>query len=33
MTNDFGPCFGFVKRCPAAATLIVRDLLGKSKSR
>jgi hypothetical protein len=26
-TNDFGPFFGFVKGCPAAATLIVRDLL------
>lgn len=25
-TNDFGPFFGFVKGCPAAATLIVRDL-------
>jgi lysine/ornithine N-monooxygenase len=26
-TSDFGPFFGFVKGCPAAATLIVRDLL------
>ncbi len=26
-TNDFGPFFGFVRGCPAAATLIVRDLL------
>jgi thioredoxin reductase len=25
-TNDFGPFFGFVKGCPAAATLVVRDL-------
>ena len=29
-TKDFGPFFGFVKGCPAAATLIVRDLLGGS---
>lgn len=28
-TNDFGPFFGFVKGCPAAATLIVRDLLAR----
>lgn len=28
-TNDFGPFFGFVKGVPAAATLIVRDLLEK----
>ena len=27
-TRDFGPFFGFVKGAPAAATLIVRDLLG-----
>lgn len=27
-TNDFGPFFGFVKGCPAAAILIVRDLVG-----
>ena len=26
-TRDFGPFFGFVKAAPAAATLIVRDLL------
>jgi thioredoxin reductase len=26
-TRDFGPFFGFVKGAPAAATLIVRDLL------
>lgn len=26
-TNDFGPFFGFVRGCPAAATLIVQDLL------
>jgi cation diffusion facilitator CzcD-associated flavoprotein CzcO len=28
-TRDFGPFFGFVKAAPAAATLIVRDLLGR----
>ena len=28
-TNDFGPFFGFVKGCPAAATLIVRDILAR----
>jgi FAD-dependent urate hydroxylase len=27
-TRDFGPFFGFVKGSPAAATLIVRDLVG-----
>jgi thioredoxin reductase len=27
-TRDFGPFFGFVKGCPAAATLIVAGLLG-----
>lgn len=27
-TRDFGPFFGFTKGCPAAATLIVQDLLG-----
>jgi hypothetical protein len=26
-TRDFGPFFGFVKGAPAAATLIVEDLL------
>ena len=26
-TQDFGPFFGFVKGAPAAATLVVRDLL------
>jgi NADPH-dependent 2,4-dienoyl-CoA reductase/sulfur reductase-like enzyme len=26
-TRDFGPFFGFTKACPAAATLIVDDLL------
>ena len=26
-TQDFGPFFGFTKACPAAAELIVRDLL------
>jgi FAD-dependent urate hydroxylase len=26
-TRDFGPFFGFVKGCPPAATLIVRDLV------
>jgi FAD-dependent urate hydroxylase len=31
-TQDFGPFFGFVKGCPAAATLIVRDLLARSDS-
>jgi hypothetical protein len=29
-TNDFGPFFGFVKGAPAAATLIVRDVLARS---
>ena len=29
-TRDFGPFFGFVKGSPAAATLIVRDLVAKS---
>jgi lysine/ornithine N-monooxygenase len=29
-TRDFGPFFGFVKASPAAATLIVRDLLLRS---
>jgi hypothetical protein len=28
-TRDFGPFFGFVKGSPAAATLIVRDLLSR----
>lgn len=28
-TRDFGPFFGFTKACPAAATLIVDDLLGR----
>ena len=28
-TSDFGPFFGFVKAAPAAATLIVRDLLAR----
>ena len=28
-TRDFGPFFGFVRGCPAAATLIVRDLLSR----
>ena len=27
-TRDFGPFFGFVRGAPAAATLIVRDVLG-----
>jgi hypothetical protein len=26
-THDFGPFFGFTKACPAAATLIVDDIL------
>jgi hypothetical protein len=26
-TRDFGPFFGFVRGCPAAATLIVSALL------
>ena len=30
-TRDFGPFFGFVKGTPAAATLIVRDLLGRAR--
>ena len=29
-THDFGPFFGFVKGSPAAATLIVRDLLSRN---
>lgn len=29
-TRDFGPFFGFVKGSPAAATLIVRDLLARA---
>jgi FAD-dependent urate hydroxylase len=29
-TQDFGPFFGFVKGCPAAATLIVGDLLARN---
>jgi FAD-dependent urate hydroxylase len=29
-TRDFGPFFGFVKGAPAAATLIVRDLLSRA---
>jgi hypothetical protein len=29
-TRDFGPFFGFVKGTPAAATLIVRDLVGRA---
>jgi hypothetical protein len=29
-TRDFGPFFGFVKGCPAVATLIVRDLLSRN---
>ena len=28
-TRDFGPFFGFVRGCPAAATLIVRDLVSR----
>ena len=32
-TRDFGPFFGFVKGSPAAATLIVRDLVAKSAPR
>jgi NADPH-dependent 2,4-dienoyl-CoA reductase/sulfur reductase-like enzyme len=28
-TRDFGPFFGFVKGAPAAATLIVQDLLAR----
>jgi FAD-dependent urate hydroxylase len=27
--RDFGPCFGFIKGCPAAATLVVRNLLSR----
>ena len=29
-TQDFGPFFGFVKGSPAAATLIVRDLVSRT---
>ena len=29
-TQDFGPFFGFVKGTPAAATLIVQDLLARA---
>jgi hypothetical protein len=29
-SQDFGPFFGFVKGAPAAATLIVRDLLSRT---
>jgi cation diffusion facilitator CzcD-associated flavoprotein CzcO len=29
-TRDFGPFFGFVKGAPAAATLVVRDLVAKA---
>jgi len=29
-TQDFGPFFGFVKGSPAAATLIVRELLSRT---
>jgi hypothetical protein len=29
-THAFGPFFGFTKACPAAATLIVDDLLRRS---
>jgi hypothetical protein len=32
-TRDFGPFFGFVKGAPAAATLIVRDLLANAGAR
>jgi thioredoxin reductase len=32
-TRDFGPFFGFVKGAPAAATLIVRDLLSGADAR
>jgi NADPH-dependent 2,4-dienoyl-CoA reductase/sulfur reductase-like enzyme len=32
-TRDFGPFFGFVKGTPAAATLIVRDLLDVGRAR
>jgi hypothetical protein len=28
-SRDFGPFFGFVKGAPAAATLILRDLLSR----
>ena len=27
-TRDFGPFFGFTKGCPAAATILVRELIG-----
>jgi hypothetical protein len=29
-TRDFGPYFGFVRGSPAAATLIVQDLLSRT---
>ncbi len=32
-TKDFGPFFGFVKASPAAATLIVRDVLSRTGAR
>jgi len=32
-TKDFGPFFGFVKGAPAAATLIIRDVLGRTDAR
>ncbi len=32
-TKDFGPFFGFVKASPAAATLVVRDLMSPSRLR
>jgi cation diffusion facilitator CzcD-associated flavoprotein CzcO len=32
-TRDFGPFFGFVRAAPAAATLIVRDVLVRARSR
>jgi thioredoxin reductase len=31
-TRDFGPFFGFVKGCPASATLIVRDVMARAGS-
>jgi hypothetical protein len=29
-TRDFGPFFGFLKGCPAAATIIAEDLLARA---
>jgi hypothetical protein len=31
-TRDFGPFFGFVRGCPAAATLVVNGLVGQPRA-